>query len=107
MVPASTKSCNKTPWASPRKLRGALYMQREIVLNFFRTGDDEFFHSIDVTFATSICTHDSSLVTQSETESHCHSHDNARNVPSRPPRIVLCVSGSVVRAPIVLTLFGI
>ncbi|GFW62159.1 hypothetical protein TNCV_1685901 [Trichonephila clavipes] len=63
MVPASKKSRNKTSWASQKTMRSTLPAEG-VVLNFFRTGDDGFFHSIDVTFALGVkwCSH-SSLIT--------------------------------------------
>ncbi|GFU63852.1 hypothetical protein TNCV_3496641 [Trichonephila clavipes] len=51
MVLASKKSSYKTPWASQKTARSTLPAEG-VVLNFFRTGDDGLFHSIDVTFAS-------------------------------------------------------
>ncbi|GFV99628.1 hypothetical protein TNCV_5079901 [Trichonephila clavipes] len=49
IVPTSKKSSNKIPWASQKTVRSTLPAE-EVVLNFFRTGDDGFFLSFGVTF---------------------------------------------------------
>ncbi|GFQ82070.1 hypothetical protein TNCT_462001 [Trichonephila clavata] len=77
MVPTSKKSSNKTPWAvrstvktvvwktwSVKTVRSTLPAEG-VVLNFFRTGDDGCFHSIDLAFDSGVkwWTHVSSPVT--------------------------------------------
>ncbi|GFW44874.1 hypothetical protein TNCV_4511881 [Trichonephila clavipes] len=44
---------------------------------------------------------------QSETESHCHHHGNARVLSGGPPCVAPCLLGSLVRIPIVLKLSSI
>ncbi|CAL1267710.1 unnamed protein product [Larinioides sclopetarius] len=53
----------------------------KVVLNFFRTGYDECFHSID---AFRVLNGGPTIhpLSQSETENHCYLHGNARDVPS-------------------------
>ncbi|GFU69706.1 hypothetical protein TNCV_1220941 [Trichonephila clavipes] len=64
MVPTFKKSSNKTLLASHKTVRSP-FPAKGVVLKFFRAGDDGFFHSIDVTFASGVkwWTYDSSLIT--------------------------------------------